>query len=197
MDDYIKTALSEAFEKRKCRIIPTGGTTERVEVTTPDKALDELYEHIRQNTWLEYFLKCDSLVGENWIDFESEISRVIQYLDELKTVIRKNKTIQEMHQEKQKILKNILYISEGSLKKDYESIKGIENFVKFLNKELERLIRALEIYIAEFVSRISISHKNSDIESLTIGHVLSFDYSNTYKKCMGQMIRLNMIIFME
>lgn len=43
----------------------------------------------------------------------------------------------------------------------------------------------MEIYIAEFVSRISISHKNSDIESLTIGHVLSFNYSNTYKKMYG------------
>lgn len=77
MNDYIKTALLETFEKRNCRILFTEDNKEHVEVTTPNKALDELYEHIRQNTWLEYFLKCDSLVGENWIDFESEISRVI------------------------------------------------------------------------------------------------------------------------
>lgn len=40
---------------------------------------DELLEN---NFWIDYFLQCDMYQKENWIDFESEISKVIQLLDE-------------------------------------------------------------------------------------------------------------------
>lgn len=81
MNDYIKNALLDAFEKTNCKIISTGGNTCHVKVT--NKALEELYKHISQNTWLEYFLERQSSLGENWIDFETEISRIIPSLDEL------------------------------------------------------------------------------------------------------------------
>ena len=174
MNDYIKTALLEDFERKHSQ-----------GVKISNKALEELYKHIRQNTWLEYFLKCHSFVGENWIDFEMEISRVIQSLDQLREVTKKNLDIQQVDQEKQEILMSLLKASKGSTKTDYGSIKGIDNYVQFLNVELERLIRALEIYIAEFIAKISTSLRNSDIGQLAIGHVLSFNYSDTYKKLYG------------
>ena len=34
------------------------------------------------NWWIDYFLQCDMYQKENWIDFESEISRVIQSIDQ-------------------------------------------------------------------------------------------------------------------
>ena len=88
MNDYIKTALLEVFEKN-CKIIHTGGIYD--EATTLNKTLDELYGHVKENTQLEYLLKCHSFVGENWIDFESEISRVIQALDDAMTLGTVNK----------------------------------------------------------------------------------------------------------
>lgn len=185
MNDYIKVALLEAFEKRNCREIPTGDGTCCMEVTTPNRALDELYEYIRKNTWLEYFLKCSSFVGENWIDFESEISRVVQSLDELRTIVANEKSLPDTPKDKQEILMNILKASKGSLQKNYANIMAIDSFARFLNIELERLIRALEIYFAEFVSKINISQRNSDIGKLTIGHVLSFNYSDTYQRLYG------------
>lgn len=51
--------------------------------------LDELCSHIDKNTWLEYFLNCRPFGGENWIDFEVEISKVIQSLDELRTTLKR------------------------------------------------------------------------------------------------------------
>ena len=185
MNDYIKNALLEAFEKRNCEIIPTGNNTERVEVTTPNKALDEMYEHIGQNVWFEYFLKCRSFVGENWIDFESEISRVVQNLDELMAIVVNEKSLQGISKDKQEILMNLLNVSNRSLQNLCLSIASIDSLVRFLNIELERLIRALEIYIAEFISKISILQRNSDIGGLTIGHVLSFNYSDTYQRLYG------------
>lgn len=175
-NDYIKTALLEAFEKRNCN-------TNSVRVS--NKALEELYTYIRQNAWLEYFLKCRSFVGENWIDFESEISRVVQSLDELRTIVVNEKSLQDISKDKQEILMNMLNVSNGSLQKNYANITAIDSFVRFLNIELERLIRALEIYIAEFISKISILQRNSDIGGLTVGHVLSFNYSDTYQRLYG------------
>lgn len=36
---------------------------------------------IADNCWIDYFLQCQSYIGDNWIDFESEISKVIQEFD--------------------------------------------------------------------------------------------------------------------
>ena len=41
----------------------------------------ELIDCINNNIWIEYFLQCDSFLKENWIDFESEISRIIKIID--------------------------------------------------------------------------------------------------------------------
>ena len=55
----------------------------------------------------------------------------------------------------------------------------------FLNTELERFIRALEIYVAEFVNDILLREKNADIENLKPDHVVSFNYSDTYERVYG------------
>ena len=38
-------------------------------------------ELLDNNFWIDYFLQCDMYQKENWIDFESEISKVIQSID--------------------------------------------------------------------------------------------------------------------
>lgn len=75
--------------------------------------------------------------------------------------------------------------SKGSLRNNYGSIKTVEQYAQSLNKELERLIRALEIYIVEFVGGILINKNSTDINKLNPDHVLSFNYSNTYEKLHG------------
>ena len=67
----------------------------------------------------------------------------------------------------------------------YESLNKIDSFTEYLNKELEKLIRALEIYIVEFVAKVNVLHKNSDIEKIKPGYVLSFNYSDTYERIYG------------
>ena len=83
---------------------------------------------------------------------------------------------------KKNLVLSILKVSKNTMKESYQSLDEIDCFTGYLNKELERLIRALEIYIAEFVGKIDVLYKNPDIESLTLDHVLSFNYSNTYKR---------------
>ncbi|MGO5444771.1 AbiH family protein [Faecalimonas sp. LCP19S3_D12] len=186
MDDSIKKTLSAAFKKRKCQSYKEDGCSE-LKVITQNKALDEMYTHIKENVWLEYFLNCDSYaIGKNWIDFETEISRVIQALDSARFQIKSGDSAQNTEKREQKILMLLPKVAKGSLRNMYGDTDAIDNFVGYLNKELERLIRALEIYIAEFVGKIIVTKKSIDIEGLNPDHILSFNYSDTYERVYGE-----------
>ncbi len=182
MDAYVKERLETAFKNRKCKKIFHEGGTYDIEITTPDVMLDELYTHIKHNTWIEYFLICTSYRGENWIDFETEISRVIQAIDEARVTTSNGNSIEYVQRDKGEILINILKASKGSLQKAFRDTIAIDTFASQLNIELERLIRALEIYISEFVHGITVIKKSVDIEKLSPDYVLSFNYSDTYER---------------
>ena len=185
MNDYIKKRLKNDFENRQCKkALDKGGIAG--EVVTPDKALDELYTYIKDNTWLEYFENCPSYVGENWIDFEAEIARVIRSLDDVRDMIINNKSIPSIQNEKGLILTAIIKTAKTTLQTALKDIRAIDNFSNFLYAELERLIRALEIYIAEFVGKIKVEKKSADISALYPDHLLSFNYSNTYERIYGK-----------
>ena len=185
MQEPIKEILRTAFAKRKCNRNYNENGTYDLKVETSNTALDEMYTHIKDNIWLNYFLNCYKKMGQNWIDFESEISRVIQALEDARYQLECGGSLAGVEQNKVKILLAVLKASETTMKKAYGSLNEIDHFTGYLNKELERLIRALEIYIAEFVGKIDVLYKNPDIESLTLDHVLSFNYSNTYKRVYG------------
>ena len=42
----------------------------------------ELWDMIDKNVWFQLFFRNQKYIKDNWIDFESEIRRVIKYLDE-------------------------------------------------------------------------------------------------------------------
>ena len=182
MNVYIKDRLAAAFKNRKCERIFLEGGTHDIEVSTPEVILDEFYTHIKHNSWLEYFLKCDSYIGENWIDFETELSKVIQALDEGRLMTSNGNSITDIHKNKGELLINILKASKGSLRDAFRDTRAIDNFTSELNIELDRLIRALEIYISEFVYGINVIKKSVDIEKLSPDCVLSFNYSDTYER---------------
>lgn len=51
------------------------------EGSTNQKWIKEILYLISNNVWIEYFLECDMHGKENWIDFESKISKVIRAID--------------------------------------------------------------------------------------------------------------------
>ena len=51
-----------------------------------------------------------------------------------------------------------------------------------LVKKLNRLIRALEIYLIEYVEKKDIRKKSPDIDELDIDYILSFNYTHTFPK---------------
>lgn len=183
MNDDIKNALLEAFAKRDCQKTFNDDNTYNLNVTTSNEFLNELYTHIDENAWLEYFLKYrSSFGGGNWIDFETEISKVIQVLDEAISLKESGRDLKEMQKGRHNLLIDIHRASEGSMQKAFKDVTALSDFAVFLDSELGRLVRALEIYIVEFVGRIPVIEKNVDIEKLNLDHVLSFNYSDTYER---------------
>lgn len=108
-----------------------------------------------------------------WIDFESEISNVIQAIDK------------DMHglSKVYKLEDEFERLSNGFLnRKFYESQMAFKDLRDRLLSDLNKLIRAFEIYLCEYVEKIEVERRSPDIESLEeIGYILSFNYTDTYR----------------
>lgn len=176
-DKTIKSKLLECYENRKNCI--------EDKITTQCKELDELYDCIKENVWINYFLEREKYIGENWIDFESEISNVVQAIETLKSYIERDEDVLKIKDTKQQTIIYFLKIAKKSLQ-DVFNLKRIDSFIEDISIELDKLIRSLEIYICEFVNEIDIIKENDDIKTITPDYVLSFNYSNTYERIYGQ-----------
>lgn len=136
-----------------------------------DTIFDEFYEMINNNLWIKYFNERINSIGANWIDFESEISNVIK----------------KQHGIMKKINANL----EDKFVSDfddffYKMYEYKDITFKYLRDrlvdDLNMLIRALEIYLCEFVEKIEIRKKSPDIEKLKIDVILSFNYTHTFSR---------------
>lgn len=180
----IKKILKDSFETRKNnKILNDDGTYTNSFITT-NEALNQLFPLIVNNVWLEYFLDSSSYIGENWIDFELEISSVIESLDQMRVIVSKEEDIDLLHKNRQRILIKLLEKAKGQLKDIYATEK-IDKLSLKLYGDLKRLVRALEIYLSEFVEKIDNEIIVPEIDDLEIDCVLSFNYTNTYKKKYG------------
>ncbi len=144
----------------------------------------ELYKMICNNIWVAYFELNPVYQNENWIDFESEISRVIQAIDH---------DMQRNNYDLIQHLSNGFFTSyllhKPDIKTSYYELKDK------LENDLNQLIRAFEIYLTEYVEKIDIPVVSPDIERIIaisyetsrekrviLTKVLSFNYTNIYEK---------------
>ena len=185
---------------------------------------DEFHKNIVNNIWVDYFLHCGMHQRDNWIDFESEISRIIQMIDNAlksdgqneNTIIRKFSEVyfserflddyDEMEQEREEkalreikkiekregekwnISKKIEYLNDYNKKHPIQRQKEIityKGLISRLKQDLNSIIRALEIYLTVYVAELDITNICKDIKNLNIDHVLSFNYTDTYKRLYG------------
>lgn len=160
---------------------------------------------IHDNIWIEYFLQCNMYQKENWIDFESEISKIIQSLDnDMRWKSGKDfsfdETIGELSNEflenrfsqysfKINMIERYLGSKQKSDTCTFRQVRDI------LLNDLNKLIRALEIYLTEYVKNIDCKIISPDIQIISpksVGvvygiqaydtYVLSFNYTNTYQR---------------
>lgn len=152
---------------------------------------EEINTLIQNNKWITYFLNIlDQREKEDktgWIDFESEISVVIQELDKNFQIVKgfesRGKTNAAIPYEAMQHSYLILHNGEEHAKGEYV-VNEPKIFYKskdILLNDLNRLIRCLEIYLAGCV-KAEDNYKLPDIEGLEIDHVISFNYTDTYKQ---------------
>lgn len=109
----------------------------------------EVWECMDENFWLQYFLNNDLYQKENWIDFESEIKKIIQLLD-FDMFDEKHELDDDINRSSSKFLKNVY------VKRAIDLVAGSVNTYRQmrdkLRTDLNKLIRVLEIYLSDFVN---------------------------------------------
>lgn len=135
----------------------------------------EIIYLVYNNNWIKYFLQSDMHGTENWIDFESEISHLIQSMDK---DIHASENSFDLYDDIE------IYFSSDFLE-NLQEVNGCETFKEIrdlLEKDLNALIRALEIYLCEYVEKTEIQKKSPDIDGLENDFILSFNYTHTFSK---------------
>ncbi len=136
-------------------------------------------ELLVNNYWLRHFENCKT-IGEGWIDFESEMEEVLCKID---TIAKSN--------EYDKVINPAILI-EGDLEdvvlymnslKEHVVIKRI---LEILKLDLDKVRRALEIYLSDYVESIPITNKVGIFDYVKPTKVISFNYTKTYEKTYGQ-----------
>lgn len=139
-----------------------------------------LYRLLDGNVWINHFeeaYKENLAEKENWVDFENEISEVIRSMDRLAkyyegraTGESENQSLKAYYQRRLKYIDN--FFSIGRIKKS----------IPDLLRDLDRLTEALEIYIWDDIGNREIQYYNPDIEKMNVDKILSFNYSDTYRR---------------
>ena len=106
------------------------------------------FENIYDNKWIMYFQEQCDRMGKNWIDFESEISKIIQQMEMVKGCTKYEKLKPSQADE--------LFCLAGLMKSDMEVddylFCHLNDLKEILENDLNRLIYAFEIYLSEFVN---------------------------------------------
>ena len=156
----------------------------------------EINELMTNNLWFYYFcdLKLHRLLEgkDNWIDFEKEISSVVQTLDKTIRFYNQRELDNFLDEPIQKYLNRLQYLLKQNQMnlptiKNNNSIENLESLKQNLLKDLNRLIRCMEIYFINYINEYSMHNVKSKefIKKLNINKILSFNYTNTFECVYG------------
>lgn len=150
---------------------------------------DEIGLLTKDNAWCLHFESIyDSRMTEGkdgWIDFEREISNIIQIIDGIRRQILKQ---MELGSGRVRLndwqIEQLKIIVWGNVHLEFSNVEfdisAIQMLKKRLSQDLNRITRCLEIYLAYCVHTEEISTLPI-IEKLDIHSVLSFNYTDTYR----------------
>lgn len=142
-----------------------------------NKIIKEIIDLTKHNIWIKWFRSSEMFAKEGWIDFESEISRVVQCFERLfRVTYCKINDTEKLSDEDTDMIKNFFKDINIYKLKIYE----FQNYKKVMEQDLNNLIRSLELYLEDCVRNIEIKLIDPDIYELNIDKVLSFNYTDTF-----------------
>ena len=192
LNDYLLKYIEKAFDTRQTERSENSRFIE-TDFTNTNYLIQEIYDNLKDNVWYSYLWNIYSqgkMKGINWIDFETEISQIVELIDKEEQNLYlpfKRPVISE--DEKTNIFFTVLkfdkFLIENRKPKEYKP-----TFRDFLDKsyaDLRRLIRCIEIYLIECVEKIHITKISQDIIDAKPVAVLCFNYTHTYVNnyCLG------------
>ena len=189
INESISAAIVTAYENIEIFLDDYGEN----EAVSDYLKLVEIHDFLDDNVWYQYFTELYStncMKGENWIDFESEIRFIIKVVDEHSLSLADiwndviNKAVASLNDQKLKIFNSKFLTDKYANRKGWNSkhLPTVRDFREKAFEDLERLTRALELYLVEFVEKIPISDKIPEISNLSPDYVINFNYTDTYER---------------
>ena len=176
--DPKKEYILLAYESRKLNGM--------AEANNENLLIQEIYNHLDKNVWYIYFrwiLANNFAKGKNWVDFESEIREIIEFLDhqisDLYDSLPPAPSIFPDCTRKVEFFWQQLDFTEYNLR-NHRSASYHNTYFDLIEKtyqDLEKLIRCLEIYLDDCVAKIPVTRYSPDIKELECDSILSFNYT--------------------
>jgi hypothetical protein len=126
------------------------------------------------NFWIKYFWDNSIYQSEHWIDFEHEISKVVQSLDN-----------DMRHTDSKDMLDECVGKLSNPFLRDAFPKRSKFTYRKIRDKlqtDLNNLIRMLEIYLSDYVENKPLNLISPDIKSISVDRIVCFNYTDIYSK---------------
>lgn len=174
--------------------------------------LNEIKNLVEENYWYRYFSNHVKEI-DTWIDFENSIEEVLKSFSDYLYVKAGNKSItyekscqnlnffnffvtttnskilsNGLDQEKSQKNQNKTTInSKFCFRKNLNNGLDASSFIKFLQKQLDDLIKIFDLYLSLIIAQLKprSKFKISEESFLEPDKILSFNYTNTYQKIYG------------
>lgn len=168
LDEYVRKYIHSKISSDKKDFATVKETFE----ANNDPILKDLIALSENNAWIKWFQKQKEFSGENWIDFEAEIYKVVKCMEHIK-----QKSINDLSPFENEIAAHFKFINMSRTGKIdvLQSKKGMLD-------DLNALTRCLELYLEDCVRNIDKQLLSLDIYELNIDKVLSFNYTDTYSR---------------
>ena len=182
----------------------------KTELSAEGGVWDEFRQMTDRNPWIRYFqeqlAEMKSMHKINWIDFETEIAEVLRQLTllpedtELRTAVIQLKAkdepfyylIKNKYPKLYRLYDQWYKLTQDSRDKEIAALGSFiltatkmadaKSFVEGLAEHLERLTRALELFLSAVVRNIPVQKRYRMIEEIRPDYVLSFNYTDTFER---------------
>ena len=158
-----------------------------------NEIIRELRKLTFDNIWVAHFWEVMDRRGENWIDFEKEISNVVQMQESYFDCVLDGESFETAAEE----LKGCIVFKNDILGKIEDEVgSDIDLLNKFKNACIDRyldhlnnLTRALEIYFTLYIGSLQKPQLVQDILDIDLHEndaIISFNYTDTYSRLYKQ-----------
>lgn len=183
LEDDVQKYICEVIEDNNDKFAKVINTWNKKKSQT-DKSnkiayIEEMIKLSKDNIWVKWFQEQIN-IHPNWIDFEAEISNVVQEVETMIPILPLGVDRIPKMSSRQRLINKHIFGGKAT-NKDINQIE-IEEFKKKMLCDLNALIRCFEIYLEDCVRTIDKQLLSPDIYDLRIDYLLSFNYTDTYSR---------------